>query len=107
MKFDGYKHADMPPDWEEERRGLPKAMDDAAKPVPACPPSSGVSEAPTEQELTTLRRVLKDEAPSYRDTRCGHNYDLRHCPYPHCAARKLYDLAHAYADTAKARGEKP
>ena len=29
MTFDGYKHADMPPDWEEERRGLPKAMDDA------------------------------------------------------------------------------
>src|SRR5271157_525538 len=42
MKFDGYKHADMPLDWDEERRELFKAE----KPVPANPPSSGVSDAP-------------------------------------------------------------
>src|SRR5271157_3434817 len=63
MKFDGYKHADMPLDWDEERRELFKAE----KPVPANPPSSGVSDAPApicfcnvELHNTSGRRVQEN-----------------------------------------------
>lgn len=51
-----------------------------------------------QEELRKMRESFKDFAATWQDRRCRHNYDIEECPWPHCAARLLYEALERLLD---------
>lgn len=46
--------------------------------------------------------TIENEPTDVRARRCGHNFNLRECPYRHCDARRLNEIVGEWASFAKA-----
>jgi hypothetical protein len=46
--------------------------------------------------------TIENQADDGRARRCGHNFNLRECPYRHCDARRLSEMVGQWAAFAKA-----